>query len=75
MLIFFAEGESGKTFVGLSPALGLDPEMREGTRFVGPFTAIWYLVFMTRFSCGCAKCRARPPTGGSARHCQSYGAR
>jgi Permeases of the major facilitator superfamily len=49
MLIFFAEGESGKTFVGLSPALGLDPEMREGTRFVGPFTAIWYLVFMIPF--------------------------
>ena len=49
MLIFFAEGESGKTFVGLDPALGLDPEMREGTRFVGPFTAIWYMIFMIPF--------------------------
>ena len=49
MLIFFAEGESGKTFVGLDPALGLDPAMREGTRFVGPFTAIWYIVFMIPF--------------------------
>ncbi|MEY3004160.1 MAG: hypothetical protein RLZZ491_1336 [Pseudomonadota bacterium] len=49
MLIFFAEGESGKTFVGLSPALGLDPGLREGTRFVGPFTAIWYIVFMIPF--------------------------
>lgn len=49
MLIFFAEGESGKTFVGLDPALGLDPEAREGTRFVGPFTAIWYMVFMIPF--------------------------
>ena len=49
MLIFFAEGESGKTFVGLDPALGLDPAMREGTRFVGPFTALWYIVFMIPF--------------------------
>jgi UMF1 family MFS transporter len=49
MLIFFAEGESGRTFVGLEPALGLDPEAREGTRFVGPFTAIWYAVFMIPF--------------------------
>jgi len=49
MLIFFAEGESGTTFVGFDPALGLDPEAREGTRFVGPFTAIWYAVFMIPF--------------------------
>ncbi|MDG3041203.1 MFS transporter [Roseicyclus marinus] len=49
MLIFFAEGESGRTFVGLEPALGLDPEAREGTRFVGPFIAIWYVVFMIPF--------------------------
>jgi UMF1 family MFS transporter len=50
MLVFFAESaESGKTFVGLSPALGLDPAMREGTRAVGPLTAIWYAVFMIPF--------------------------
>ncbi|BDW83946.1 MFS transporter [Roseicyclus marinus] len=49
MLIFFAEGESGRTFVGLEPALGLDAEAREGTRFVGPFIAIWYVVFMIPF--------------------------
>jgi UMF1 family MFS transporter len=49
MLIFFAEGESGRTFVGLAPALGLDPALREGTRFVGPFTAIWYVLFMIPF--------------------------
>jgi len=50
MLVFFAESAStGKTFVGLSPALGLDPDMREGTRFVGPLTAIWYAVFMIPF--------------------------
>ena len=50
VLLFFAEsGETGKTFIGLSPALGLDPALREGTRSVGPFTAIWYLVFMVPF--------------------------
>ena len=50
MLVFFAESaETGKTFVGLDPALGLDASAREGTRFVGPLTAIWYVVFMIPF--------------------------
>ncbi|WBU60152.1 MFS transporter [Paracoccus albus] len=50
MLIFFSEGESGTTLVGLTPPFGLDPELREGTRFVGPFTAIWYVLFMIPFA-------------------------
>lgn len=50
MLIFFAEGSSGTTLVGLTPPFGLDPELREGTRFVGPFTAIWYILFMIPFA-------------------------
>ncbi|MFD1343507.1 MFS transporter [Litorisediminicola beolgyonensis] len=50
MLVFFAESAAtGRTFVGLSPLFGLDPEMREGTRMVGPLTAIWYAVFMVPF--------------------------
>ena len=50
MLFFFAEdAESGRTFVGLAPSFGLDAEAREGTRFVGPLTAIWYIVFMIPF--------------------------
>ncbi len=50
MLLFFAEGAtSGRTFIGLDPAFGLDAEAREGTRAVGPFAAIWYLVFMIPF--------------------------
>jgi MFS transporter, UMF1 family len=50
VLAFFAEsGTTGKTFLGFDPALGLDAASREGTRSVGPFTAIWYVVFMIPF--------------------------
>ncbi len=50
MLGFFAESAAtGKTFLGLAPALGLDAGAREGTRFVGPLTAIWYALFMVPF--------------------------
>lgn len=50
VLFFLAEsGSTGKTFIGIEPLFGLDPAMREGTRSVGPFTAIWYIVFMVPF--------------------------
>lgn len=50
MLALLAEaGESGKTLIGISPILGLDAGLREGTRAVGPLTAIWYAVFMVPF--------------------------
>ncbi|MDN5786766.1 MFS transporter [Pseudorhodobacter sp.] len=49
MLLFLAEGESGKTLLGISPLFGLDAATREGTRSVGPLTAIWYVVFMVPF--------------------------
>lgn len=50
MLLFFAEGaDSGLTLLGMEPLFGLEPEAREGTRFVGPFTAIWFVVFMIPF--------------------------
>ncbi len=50
MLGFFAENATtGRTILGLEPAFGLDPQAREGTRFVGPLTAIWYVVFMIPF--------------------------
>src|SRR5690606_12080348 len=45
----FAETPSGKTLAGLEPLFGLDPAQREGTRFVGPFTAIWFILFMMPF--------------------------
>ncbi|MBC7477197.1 MAG: MFS transporter, partial [Pseudorhodobacter sp.] len=50
MLVLFNEnGESGKTLIGISPILRLDAVAREGTRAVGPITAIWYVVFMVPF--------------------------
>lgn len=50
MLLFFAEGaDSGLTLLGMEPLFGLDPEAREGTRAVGPFTAVWFIVFMVPF--------------------------
>lgn len=50
MLVLFAENATtGKTLIGLDPLFGFDSESREGTRFVGPFTAIWYVVFMIPF--------------------------
>lgn len=50
MLGFFAENaRDGLTMLGRPPAFGLDAELREGTRFVGPLTAVWYILFMTPF--------------------------
>jgi UMF1 family MFS transporter len=49
MLTLLAESDAGTTLIGIAPILGLDPETREGTRAVGPFTALWYVVFMIPF--------------------------
>ncbi len=50
MLLLLAENaESGLTMLGRGPLFGLDPEAREGTRAVGPFTALWFIVFMIPF--------------------------
>ncbi len=50
MLAFFAEdGATGKTMIGIDPLFGLDAQTREGTRFVGPLTGFWYLLFMAPF--------------------------
>lgn len=49
MLLLLAETASGETLLGIRPIFGLDPALREGTRAVGPFTAIWYILFMIPF--------------------------
>ena len=49
MLLLFAESEEGVTLLGNAPLFGLDPDAREGTRFVGPFIAVWYIIFIIPF--------------------------
>lgn len=49
MLLLLAENEQGVTLLGNAPLFGLNPEMREGTRAVGPFIAIWFAIFMVPF--------------------------
>lgn len=49
MLLLLAENDQGVTLLGNAPLFGLDPEMREGTRAVGPFIAIWYMIFIIPF--------------------------
>lgn len=49
MLLLLAENDQGVTLLGNPPLFGLDPEQREGTRFVGPFIAIWYVIFIIPF--------------------------
>ena len=68
MLLFLAENESGRTLIGLPPAFGLDAEARQGTRAVGPFTALWYLVFVMPFFLWVPETgRARPAPGAVRR--------
>lgn len=49
MLLCFAEQGNGKTLIGIDPLFGFDAEQREGTRFVGPLTAIWFILGMIPF--------------------------
>ena len=51
MLVFFVEQAGGKTLAGLDPAFGyLNAENFEGTRAVGPFTALWFALFMIPYA-------------------------
>lgn len=67
MLVLFAESAtSGKTLIGIDPLLGLSAEAREGTRFVGPLTALWYAVFMIPFFLYVRDPKpSRPPRGAT----------
>ena len=44
--LIVADPNTGKTLLGLEPLIPLDPATREGDRLVGPFSALWYLVFV-----------------------------
>ena len=48
-LALFVEQPNGKTLVGLDPIFGLNAAEREGTRAVGPFTALWFMIFMVPY--------------------------
>ncbi|MGQ0564008.1 MAG: MFS transporter [Gemmobacter sp.] len=69
MLTLFAENKAGVTLIGIPPVLGLDPAAREGTRAVGPFTAIWFALFMVPFFLWVREPRkaGAMPLGGAAR--------
>jgi len=41
-----ADPETGRTLLGFEPLFGLDAATLEGDRASGPFSAIWYLVFV-----------------------------
>lgn len=49
LLLFVESPDTGLTMLGISPVLGLDPATMEGTRSVGPFIALWYVIFMIPF--------------------------
>ena len=43
--LLVGEAQTGKTLFGLQPLLTLDAGSRQGDRLVGPFCALWLLVF------------------------------
>ncbi len=46
LAFFVASPETGTTLAGLAPAFGLDATSFAGDRAAGPFSALWYLVFV-----------------------------
>lgn len=64
MLLVFAENADGLTLLGNPPAFGLNGVEREGTRLVGPLTAIWFAVFMIPFFLWVKEPRTAPQPGG-----------
>ena len=47
--LLVANPATGKTLLGLEPLLSLDLTAREGDRLVGPFSALWLIVFILPF--------------------------
>lgn len=68
MLLCFAESaQTGKTLINIDPLFGFDAAKREGTRFVGPLTGFWYLLFMIPFFMWVRDPKAAPSPPGAVR--------
>ena len=46
LLFLSTNPKTGLTLIGTPPIFGLDAAAREGDRFIGPLTAIWFVVFV-----------------------------
>jgi UMF1 family MFS transporter len=46
LLFLSTNPKTGLTLLGTPPAFGLDAAAREGDRFIGPLTAIWFIIFV-----------------------------
>lgn len=44
--VLVADPQTGRTVFGLEPLFGLDPAAHGGDRASGPFTALWYVIFV-----------------------------
>ncbi len=44
--LIVADGETGKTMMGLEPVLPLNSLDHEGERLIGPLSALWYAIFV-----------------------------
>ncbi len=68
MLTLLAENKTtGTTLIGIDPLFGLNAEAREGTRAVGPLTALWYVIFMVPFFLWVRDPRQHPAPKGAVR--------
>lgn len=63
-LPFFFEFSEGKTVFEADPLFGLNGLEREGTRFIGPFIAIWFAVFMVPYWCYVRETKSPNRSGG-----------
>lgn len=63
--VLVATPDTGKTFLGLDPLLELDDGSRQGDRLVGPFAALWLLVFIVPFFLFVPDVARRPSDGNA----------
>lgn len=46
LLLLAGDPETGKTLLGITPLFGLDVHQGEDARITGPYSALWYLIFI-----------------------------